>query len=464
MATIATLVVLQGLATAEVAAAADGPASGATSAAAAAAAAAAAINMSSEHDRIFHQDAIYHGGGPQRGFFHGGGSTRELLQWLRANGGKASFEVGEVCPGCMRGALATADMKAGEIVAIIPQHLVVDLGPATQTAAEAAHEWARLMHFESGERGTLWGRLMGEPVRGTPSGAFKATWAPFLASLPPWDEVLSPEMWDPELIAAAQSPEIAAAVAKAKLAATAVWTDERLGSGAPRRWEAAGVRMSLPAFSHIIACISTRVWDQPSWAHGGEIRSHLLPAFDMMNCADQGLGGAGGEDGPNVEAHVPDEEGGFVLIAIRDIAKGEEVTTNYGQQHLHRPDLALLGYGFVPVREPPLLSSIDLPPGFADGLSPPHGAPSSPTLDPDYGIWNGAYTAQDELERLKSIMRGFPTTAAQDVHLLTVQPDWKMRAVIEWRLGRKRALNSAIQTLSKALAAQAANGALTTAL
>lgn len=47
----------------------------------------------------------------------------------------------------------------------------------------------------------------------------------------------------------------AAAVGTARGAATAVWSDEGLGSGAPRRWEAAGIRMSLPAFTHIVACV-----------------------------------------------------------------------------------------------------------------------------------------------------------------------------------------------------------------
>ena len=54
----------------------------------------------------------------------------------------------------------------------------------------------------------MWGRLVGGPRRGEPSGAFNATWAPFLDSLPPWDGVLAPEMWDAELAAAAQSPEM----------------------------------------------------------------------------------------------------------------------------------------------------------------------------------------------------------------------------------------------------------------
>ncbi len=47
----------------------------------------------------------------------------------------------------------------------------------------------------------------------------------------------------------------AAAVGTARAAATAVWSDEGLGSGVPRRWEAAGIRMSLPAFAHIVACV-----------------------------------------------------------------------------------------------------------------------------------------------------------------------------------------------------------------
>ena len=47
----------------------------------------------------------------------------------------------------------------------------------------------------------------------------------------------------------------AAAVGRARAAATAVWSDEGLGSGAPQRWEATGIRMSLPAFTHIVACV-----------------------------------------------------------------------------------------------------------------------------------------------------------------------------------------------------------------
>ena len=38
-----------------------------------------------------------------------------------------------------------------------------------------------------------------------------------------------------------------------------------------------------------------------------------------------------------------------------------QVTTNYGPSYLHRPDLALLVYGFVPPRDPPIMSSVSVP-------------------------------------------------------------------------------------------------------
>ena len=43
-----------------------------------------------------------------------------------------------------------------------------------------------------------------------------------------------------------------------------------------------------------------------------------------------------------------------------------QVTNDYGAGYLHRPDLALLVYGFVPLREPPIMSACDLPHGFGE--------------------------------------------------------------------------------------------------
>lgn len=46
--------------------------------------------------------------------------------------------------------------------------------------------------------------------------------------------------------------------------------------------------------------------------------------------------------------------------------RATQVTNDYGEGYLHRPDLALLVYGFVPLREPPIMSSCDLPQGFGE--------------------------------------------------------------------------------------------------
>lgn len=42
----------------------------------------------------------------------------------------------------------------------------------------------------------------------------------------------------------------------------------------------------------------------------------------------------------------------------------QELTLNYKSNNLHRPDGAIMGYGFTPASETPLLCSFDLPPGF----------------------------------------------------------------------------------------------------
>lgn len=64
-----------------------------------------------------------------------------------------------------------------------------------------------------------------------------------------------------------------------------------------------------------------------------------------------------------------------------------QVTNNYGTGYLHRPDMAMLVYGFVPGREPPVMSTCDLPDGFGDVRHPQQAYPVTPTLEPDYGEW-----------------------------------------------------------------------------
>ena len=62
-----------------------------------------------------------------------------------------------------------------------------------------------------------------------------------------------------------------------------------------------------------------------------------------------------------------------------------QVTNNYGSGYLHRPDMAMLVYGFVPGREPPVMSTCDLPHGFGGVRHPQQAYPVTPTPEPDYG-------------------------------------------------------------------------------
>jgi hypothetical protein len=62
-----------------------------------------------------------------------------------------------------------------------------------------------------------------------------------------------------------------------------------------------------------------------------------------------------------------------------------QVTNNYGSGYLHRPDMAMLVYSFVPGREPPVMSTCDLPHGFGGVRNPQQAYPVTPALEPDYG-------------------------------------------------------------------------------
>ncbi len=42
-------------------------------------------------------------------------------------------------------------------------------------------------------------------------------------------------------------------------------------------------------------------------------------------------------------------------------------------------------YGFVPTREPPILSAVDLPEGFGDVQHPLQAFPRTPVVEPGYG-------------------------------------------------------------------------------
>ncbi len=67
---------------------------------------------------------------------------------------------------------------------------------------------------------------------------------------------------------------------------------------------------------------------------------------------------------------------------------------------------------------------------------------------------------REELGRLQGILAGLPTTEAEDAALLGGGSisDWRQRAILLFRVMRKRALRLTIQRLQAALERQAAGG------
>jgi len=356
-----------------------------------------------------------------------------LLNWLRSHGGMAHLEVGAVCDGCMRGTLATKDFKTGDVIARVPGHLVVEIGPRSQDVQMGSAQWA---------------------IEMARNASYAKAFAPFLDTLPTVGEVLSPELFTPAMLDALQSDELAKIVQE-RIDFTELTYDVHLTpneSAVGARQPAATIlpNITLDEYKHLVAAVTTRMYGWPSRKHQDAPYVQLLPVFDMANCADPGMN----EDSPtgsNAGVTYPKEDGTFEMTAKRPIKKGEEVTNNYGNDYLHRPDMTLLVYGFVPLRDPPIMSTCDLPTGFGDVLHPQLGYPQTPRHDPDYGNPAGNYTTSAELTRLAAIISAFPTTLEQDVELLKDEEDWKMANVLRWRVGRKRAVLGATALLANTL-------------
>lgn len=369
----------------------------------------------------------------ESGFSRGAGNAGELLRWVRAHGGEVHLEVAQVCPGCLQGVLATKDIKRGERIASIPLSTVTDLGPHEVTLPELAVHWVRRMHLDA---------------------SYNVSFQPYLATLPAADQVLSPEMWTDDMVAALQSLELAEMVGKRRRAAEQMWRQAGFAGGHPTGGEGTSIRLPLADFQHLIACVATRMFGYPSMADNATMHAVLLPVLDMANCADKGLAGPS-DPGANGEVRFPQPgEDSFTMVALRDISKGEEVTNTYSHDYVHRPDMALLSYGFVPNRQPPILSAIDLPEGFGDVEHPVAHLVRTPAVEPGYGNWTGQFTTEKELQRLLSIQAALPTTLEEDLQLLAEAQQPGCRVVLDWRVSRKRALLAAIAQLSASLAAR----------
>ena len=133
-----------------------------------------------------------------------------------------------------------------------------------------------------------------------------------------------------------------------------------------------------------------------------------------------------------------------ILIAARNIEKGEEVFFNYNVDTGHRVDIIFGTYGYVMEQDPPLLFATDLPDFEQRKL-----AGSYPLTDDIYYGPNGAFNFVEEYLRLQGLLKSMPTSIEDDERILAaIKPeDWQDAEIVTFRLARKRALSQAINNI-----------------
>ena len=138
------------------------------------------------------------------------------------------------------------------------------------------------------------------------------------------------------------------------------------------------------------------------------------------------------------------------IRAIRPIFKGDELLLPYLPGLDHRNDVSLTGYGFIRKLERPILPGTDLP--IFDPENPYEPTPQSDSTF--YGP-QGSHNTIEEVNRLQGLLSAAGTTLEEDKALLKSgklkRDEWKMKAVVEFRVERKKAIQLAIEAINKEL-------------
>eukprot|EP00793_Prasinoderma_coloniale_P007118 PRCOL_00006970-RA len=210
-----------------------------------------------------------------------------MLAWLRANGAALDGVDVRRAPGGARGLYASAAIAAGDELARVPARCVLR-APAT---GEGAGEEAYLR---------LARELVTQRALVAQVGAGMAFMAPYLESLPDASAELAcvDLYWEEE-----ERVLLAHAAAARRMAARQAQVDAA----------AAAADVPADALRDAAALVCSRVF-------GGGSGSELVPLMDLANHA------------PTADAAAriaPDEDGGYAMVALRDISEGEEITHSY---------------------------------------------------------------------------------------------------------------------------------------
>lgn len=350
----------------------------------------------------------------------------QLARWVIAKGGKLKgCKVGQECPTCLRGVIATKDFKPGDIIMKVPFTAVLRLKDVDHPAfaAEYARDLLDAMHNDP---------------------AHNATWDLFWRAHPGPEGTFTPEVYTDEHMAMLQTPLLESLVAGQRAVTEQVYDGSYpYYSYAHFNATVGEDRVSLDTFKYVASLLGSRYFgffrdgktDHPS--------SHLVPMVDLINHSDD----------PNAERS--DDTVNVLVKAIKSISKGQEITNSYQPGVIHRPDMSLYIYGFVIDREAPFLAAVDLP--TYNSQDP---FEQTPLVDDLYDAPGGKYVTTGELARLRGLLSSAGTTEEEDRAALDSGDvtDWRIRSILTYRVMRKRALRLAIAKLEASLGAGAAGG------
>ncbi|GAB4821250.1 hypothetical protein N2152v2_008296 [Parachlorella kessleri] len=264
---------------------------------------------------------------------------------------------------------------------------------------------------------------------------FNKTKKPWWDTLPTPDQVLCTELLSEQDLDVLQSSWLTRHAANMRQLADDFYNG-RSGRGKPLNDVIAPASVSFETFLYVSALVTTRTF---YFYHdvGGEriAKEYFLPALDMLNHPFEGPGNAWREN----------DDDWVYERATQPIKEGEQITHAYHVGLTHRPDMSFAVYGFVQKNDPPLLCAQDLP-GFTWQRAFDDTPATDTEIDPQ-----GHEAVREEVQRLKEILDGLPTTLEEDEKLLKKASNWKRRTMLELRVERKKALRHRIKHLQQLL-------------
>lgn len=269
----------------------------------------------------------------------------DLLQWIRRQGGTVhmGLDMMRALPSGGRGVFATESLAAQTKLVVVPP--AASLSSETEAASTHAAAWLRQQHSDLGPFLTTVLLLLAELAAGD-----KSPLAPWLRCLPTAHDCLL--AWSPEERAALQGTEIEGADANY----TEIFQQTVLPiiSQQQEWWPA----RSLATFHFAAGMVQSRSFhlNKVNWMTGErkeEEQLYMLAGIDMVNHSSHDVRrNATLEFTPAAPAAAAAaaagavQHGSFALTTERDVAAGEEVCIQYGENDLSDSQLLQI-YGFV---------------------------------------------------------------------------------------------------------------------